>query len=229
MTRGDSSLLRTALLALQYLFLFGVVVIMIAGAAESLSGLTGLSTILLGAIVTLVIFVLALCGLQSLVASFSALVPVITVCAVIIAVVVISGGKGQTAEFAPEASLLRPNWYVSAATYAAYNLFGSLTTMIPLAEHIPDGKTLRKGLLSGNVVLLLIAMSMISAMLVCPEAGQDELPMIVLAGEISPVLQTGYSVLMTLSMVVSGAGLRVCSFCGSGSCKHRSFKKERDL
>lgn len=61
---------------------------MIAGAAESLSGLTGLSTILLGAIVTLVIFVLALCGLQSLVASFSALVPVITVCAVIIAVVV---------------------------------------------------------------------------------------------------------------------------------------------
>ncbi|MFR1260060.1 MAG: hypothetical protein ACLSCX_05145 [Oscillospiraceae bacterium] len=124
MTRGDSSLLRTALLALQYLFLFGVVVIMIAGAAESLSGLTGLSTILLGAIVTLVIFVLALCGLQSLVASFSALVPVITVCAVIIAGVVISGGKGQTAEFAPEASLLRPNWYVSAATYAAYNLFG---------------------------------------------------------------------------------------------------------
>ena len=145
MTRGDSSLLRTALLALQYLFLFGVVVIMIAGAAESLSGLTGLSTILLGAIVTLVIFVLALCGLQSLVASFSALVPVITVCAVIIAGVVISGGKGQTAEFAPEASLLRPNWYVSAATYAAYNLFGSLTTMVPLAEHIPDGKTLRKG------------------------------------------------------------------------------------
>ena len=59
MTRGDSALLRTALLALQYLFLFGVVVIMIAGAAESLSGLTGLSTILLGAIVTLVIFVLA--------------------------------------------------------------------------------------------------------------------------------------------------------------------------
>lgn len=100
--------------------------------------------------------------------------------------------------------------------------------MIPLAEHIPDGKTLRKGLLSGNVVLLLIAMSMISAMLVCPEAGQDELPMIVLAGEISPVLQTGYSVLMTLSMVVSalGACLR---FCGSGSCKRRSFKKERDL
>lgn len=172
MTRGDSSLLRTALLALQYLFLFGVVVIMIAGAAESLSGLTGLSTILLGAIVTLVIFVLALCGLQSLVASFSALVPVITVCAVIIAGVVISGGKGQTAEFAPEASLLRPNWYVSAATYAAYNLFGSLTTMIPLAEHIPDGKTLRKGLLSGNVVLLLIAMSMIAAMLVCPRQGK---------------------------------------------------------
>lgn len=121
---------------------------------------------------TLVIFVLALCGLQSLVASFSALVPVITVCAVIIAGVVISGGKGQTTEFAPEASLLRPNWYVSAATYAAYNLFGSLTTMIPLAEHIPDGKTLRKGLLSGNVVLLLIAMSMIAAMLVCPEAGR---------------------------------------------------------
>lgn len=206
MTRGDSRLLRAALLALQYLFLFGVVVIMIAGAAESLAGLTGLPTVLLGALVTLVIFVLALCGLQSLVASFSALVPVITVCAVVIAVVVVSGGMGPAAEFAPEASMLRPNWYVSAATYAAYNLFGSLTTMIPLAEHIPDGKTLRKGLFSGSAVLLLIAMSMIAAMLVCPEAGRDELPMITLAGRISPVLKTCYSVLMTLSMVVSALG-----------------------
>lgn len=101
--------------------------------------------------------------------------------------------------------------------------------MIPLAEHIPDGKTLLKGLLSGNVVLLLIAMSMIAAMLVCPEAGQDELPMIVLAGEISPVLQTGYSVLMTLSMVVSALGWRVCASAAVGSAKRRSFKKERDL
>lgn len=206
MTRGDSRFLRAALLALQYLFLFGVVVIMIAGAAESLAGLTGFSTVLLGAAVTLVVFVLALCGLQSLVTSFSALVPVITVCAVLIAAVVVSGGKGQVQTVSPEASMLRPNWYVSAATYAAYNLFGSLTTMIPLAEHIPDGKTLRKGLLSGGVVLLLIAMSMIAAMLVCPEAGKDELPMIVLAGEIHPALELGYSVLMTLSMVVSALG-----------------------
>ena len=206
MTSGDSRLLRTALLALQYLFLFGVVVIMIAGAAESLAGLTGLPTRLLGALVTAVVFVLALCGLQSLVASFSALVPVITVCAVIIAAIVVSGGKGTSAEFTPEASMLRPSWYVSAVTYAAYNLFGSLTTMIPLAGHIPDGKTLRKGLLCGSVVLLAIAMSMIAAMLVCPEAGQDELPMITLAGRISPLLKTGYSVLMTLSMVVSALG-----------------------
>ena len=64
MTRGDSFFLRAALLALQYLFLFGVVVIMIAGAAESLAGLTGLPTVLLGVAVTLVIFVLALCGLN---------------------------------------------------------------------------------------------------------------------------------------------------------------------
>ena len=78
--------------------------------------------------------------------------------------------------------------------------------MIPLASVIPNDRVLRRGLLGGGVILLAIAISMIAAMLVFPAAGSSELPMLSLAGEISPVLATAYSILMTMSMIAAALG-----------------------
>lgn len=49
--------------------------------------------------------------------------------------------------------------------------------------------------------------------------------MIVLAGEISPVLQTGYSVLMTLSMVVSALGFVFAASAAVGAASTEASKK----
>ena len=209
LTPGDRPALRAAVNAMQYLFLFGVVVIMTAGAAAALTGLTGLHIVLSSALVTLAVLLLALSGLQGLVTVFSLLVPVIAAGSVLLALCVLAKNGLKPAPTVGSVSSLLPNWGVSALTYTAYNLLGTVTIMVPFAPFIRDEKTLRRGLGGGAVLLTVMAWSMIAALIVMPEAGRSELPMSFLAAQIHPVPELIYSILMLLTMIVSALGCLV--------------------
>lgn len=209
LTIGDRPRLRVAVNAMQYLFLFGVVVIMTAGAAAILAELLGLSTVPASIIVTAVILLLALLGLQGLVTAFSLLVPVIAVCAVVISLLVLFKNGIAPAPTVGSVSRLLPNWGVSALTYTAYNLLGTVTIMVPFAPFIKDERTLRRGLGGGAILLTLMAWSMIAALVVLPETGSYELPMNIMASGIHPLLEFIYGVLMLLAMIVSALGCLV--------------------
>lgn len=201
--------LRVVINVIQYLFLFGVVVIMTAGAAAILTDFLGLDIVLSSALVTVVILLLALLGLQGLVTAFSLLVPVIAAGAVVIALCVLAKHGVTPAPTVGSVSRLLPNWGVSALTYTAYNLLGTVTIMVPFASFIRDEKTLRRGLGGGAFLLTVMAWSMIAALVVLPEAGGFELPMNFLAAEIHPALELVYGILMLLAMIVSALGCLV--------------------
>lgn len=209
LTIGDHPRLRVALNVMQYLFLFGVVVIMTAGAAAILNELLGLSVVLASLIVTAVILLLALLGLQGLVTAFSLLVPVIAAGAVVIAVCILAKNGVVPAPTVGSVSKLLPNWGVSALTYTAYNLLGTVTIMVPFAPFIADEKTLRRGLGGGALLLMLMAGSMIAALIVMPAAGAHELPMNTMAASIHGTLELVYGTLMLLAMIVSALGCLV--------------------
>ena len=209
LTPGNRGALRAVVNAMQYLFLFGVVVIMTAGAAAILTDFLGLNIVLSSTIVTVVILLLALLGLQGLVTAFSLLVPVIAVGAVVIALCVLVKHGVTPAPTVGSVSKLLPNWGVSALTYTAYNLLGTVTIMVPFAPFIKDEKTLQRGLGGGAALLTVMAWSMIAALVVLPEAGSFELPMNFLAAEIHPTLELIYGILMLLAMIVSALGCLV--------------------
>ena len=89
---------------------------------------------------------------------------------------------------------------VGFLTYAAYNLFGCISILMPFARLLPDQRTIRRGLGSGSVLLLMLAWSMIAAMAVRPSSGSSELPMSLLADELHPALEVVYGLLMGLGM-----------------------------
>ncbi|MDD5964833.1 MAG: hypothetical protein PUC24_05185 [Oscillospiraceae bacterium] len=126
LTPGDRPRLRAVVNGMQYLFLFGVVVIITAGAAAILAELLGLDIVLSSVMVTAIILLLALLGLQGLVTAFSLLVPVI-------ALLILFKNDAVPAPAAGSVSRLLPNWGVSALTYTAYNLLGTVTIMVPFA------------------------------------------------------------------------------------------------
>ena len=200
MTLGDHPKLRVSVNVMQCVLLFGVGVIMIAGAGSLAQQMIALPAWLAGALFTLIVILVALLGMQGLVAVFSFVVPATTVCAVILGAVILFRCGFHFPAGAGSATALVPNWLVGFPTYAAYNLFGVISVLTPMAAMVPEARTLRRGLTFGTGILIVMAGSIIAAMAAVPSAGLAELPMAVLAGQIHPLLSAGYGVLMLLGM-----------------------------
>lgn len=185
---------------LQCLLLFCVLVIMIAGASALLSGMTGLSPTLCGALFVLVVLPAAMLELKGLVAAFSVMVPITAVIAVLLGLVVLMQQDFQLAPPAGSSSVLVPNWWISGITYAAYNLFGSIGVLVPFAALVQDRRTIRGGLGLGTGLLLLLTFSMLATMIARPACGASELPIAELAMQLHPALGFVYQLLMGFGM-----------------------------
>ncbi len=206
LTCGDHPRLQAAVDVMQTLFLFGIIIIMTAGASALGHQLTGLPPVLVGALFSLLVLLTALLGLQGLIATFRLLVPVTTVFAVVLGIVVWFQSGSRAAPAAGSVSPLLPNWPVGALTYAAYNIFATMGVLIPLGRLLPDRNTLGRGLGFGSGLLIVLAGSIIAALTARPEAGATELPMMSLAGTFHPALATGYGLLMALGMFAAALG-----------------------
>lgn len=206
MTPGKHNTFRLLVSGMQYVFLFGILVIMVAGAAALIQDMTGLSPTLSGAIFSLVLLLAAMTDLRSLVTTFSVLVPVTTAGAVVLGVCILVRHDFQFAAAVGSSSALLPNWWISGFTYAAYNLLGVLGIMVPFAGLIPNKKTLHRGMILGSLILTVLAFSMIAAMVVLPETGASELPTSALAESLHPMLASLFGILMGLGMFAAALG-----------------------
>lgn len=200
MTYGDHPKLRAAVSAMQNLLLFGVSTIMIAGASSLVKELLPIPAWIGGLIFTVAVAAVALLGVQGLVAVFSLLVPVTTVMAVLLAAWVLIKNGFSFAPANGSVSALMPNWVIGFVTYAAYNLFGTISILVPTAKLLDGKKPVRRGLSMGSIILILLAWSMIAAMAAVPSSGQSELPMASLASGLHPALGAAYSLLMGFGM-----------------------------
>ena len=209
LTPGDRPGLRVVVSVMQRLLLFGVCVIMIAGGAVLLSHPLRIPPWMAGLIFTAAVLLVAQFGLHGLVTTFSLVVPAITVCAVLLGIIALFQSGFRFAPATGSVSALIPNWVVGFFTYAAYNLFGTICVLAPMAKHLPDLTTLNRGLWIGNTLLILLAGSIISALAARPDAGLSELPMATLAGRLHPALEGGYDLLMGMGMF--SAALSSCN------------------
>jgi len=213
LTCGGIGWLEAAVDVMLALFNFGVVMIMIAGASTLIHQLTELPSAAAGALFTVAVLLVALMGLGGLVATFSVLVPVTTACALLLGVIVLSRSGFCFAAATGSVSPMVPNWWIGFITYGAYNIFGTISIILPMARVMPDDKTIRRGLTGGSVVLITLAWGIIAPLVAVPAAGANELPMSALAAELHPALEIGYGVLMGLGMFSCAVSCSV-GICG---------------
>ena len=223
MTCGDHPKLRAAVSAMQNLLLVGVCIIMIAGASTLIHQLLPIPAWLGGLIFTVIVAAVALLGMQGLVAVFSLLVPVTTVMAVLLAAWVLIKNGFSFAPANGSVSALMPNWIIGFVTYAAYNLFGTISILVPTAKLMDGKKTVRRGLSMGSVLLIVLAWSMIAAISVLPSSGQNELPMSALASG----LHRGVQFIDGLWHVrcVPFVHMRRCQPNRAAFCRHKQTRK----
>ena len=206
--------LRNICAVLEVVGLFGVAVIMVAGAGALLSKLFPVPVWLGCAVFALVVMLVSAKGLSGMVMSFSLTVPVLVGATVLFAAVAAIKNGGNFVFHTSNASEnpLLGSWILSALSFVGYNLFGSIGILSPIGSYVEKRGTAEKGVSLGSVFLLLIALSVLFAMLLMPETVGEELPMLSAALELFPLGGYCYGALLLFAMFGTALSTLVAVF-----------------
>lgn len=199
--RQDRPALRAVVGAAEVFFMFGVCVIMYAGAGALLEQVLHWPAALGSAMLCLLVAAVSLWGFGGVVSAFSLLVPLLVLMTLAFsAAAVHSFGPAPLPVPERVANPLLANWAVSALTFDSYNLFCSIGILTPLARRIKSRRSVYLGVALGCLSLFVIAFSILAALAAHPQSIDAQLPMLALAEVLSPAAGGVYAVLMLGSM-----------------------------
>lgn len=207
----ENPILRGVAVVVAISYMYGIYVVMCAGAGTLLEQLTGSYTLRLvcSAAFCAVITAVAIHGMGGAIRVFSKIMPVL----VVLSLVVVAAGLLTFArdglQFQPAATKnpVVNQWLLAAVTYVSYNFLSGIGTLAPLGTMVRSPRDIREGVLLGGGILLVVSFGIHLAMAALPVSTEAELPMLYLAGALSPVLEGAYAVVIFLGMF--GASMSV--------------------
>lgn len=186
---------------IQAFFLFGIYVIMCAGASALLNQLFQIPTVAGSGIFCLVIFLLSLKGMKSVINVFSFFVPPLIFGAVIIALISLGKYGISFENFSLTKSIsFFDNWFVSSIVYVSYNLTTSIGVFSPIGINAKSKKDIFKGIFFGCIILGTISLFVLLSIFCVPKSVDYQLPMLHIATLISYPLGIVYAVLLLGAM-----------------------------
>lgn len=188
-------------------FLFGVVVVMTAGAGALLNQVFGLPKIWGNAFMAVCLAILGLWEAKGVLNVFRVTVPCLIVVAMISGVwsFFVFEGNGVVARPFSCANPLLGNWLFATVAFVSYNMMVAISILVPIAPDVEAEKTIDRGILQGAVQLLVAFVCILLPLIMNQTllAGA-ELPMLVMAERIAPVWGIVYAVLLVCGMFGSG-------------------------
>lgn len=191
-------------------FLFGALTVMAAGAGALFSEQLGMSKFLGSGLLVATTLGTVLFGLNGVISAISFVVPVLLVSVLAISGYVmvsmgIPAGASQAAINAGNPAV--PFWPFAAVVYISYNLVVAVAVLAPMGKETGDLKTVKKGALWGGLGLGIGAIAILLVMLAnMPQAAKYELPMIFVAGQISPFIKIVYALILYLEIYTTAVG-----------------------
>lgn len=223
----ESPVLRAAVVILEITFLFGVVVIMTAGVGALLNQLFDIPLWIGALAFTVIVAVCSLAGLSGMVSAFSLTVPVLAAVTLVFGIISVSrAGFIMPEALDSGANPLMGSWIVAAASFACYNIFGSIAIVAPLGEHTESKGHILGGVIFGALILFLIAGSVLVSLGAFPDVTKAELPMLALASGINSYLGYVYALLLLLAMFGTALSSMV-AFSNLLCIKSEKIKKHR--
>lgn len=180
-------------------FLFGGLTSMIAGSGAMFKQQFGISAVLGNAAMAVITTITVLTGFNGIINSISFVVPFLIVSAVGVSVtslfIAAPGGGGANA-YVPSSGLIG-NWLWAAVLYTSYNIILSIAVLGPLGSQSEGYKAIKNGAIIGGLGLGFGAISIYFAIRthISSVVGL-EIPMIYIAGSISPLIEGVYSAVL---------------------------------
>ena len=199
--------------ALIMLSLFGALTAMLAGTGALFGQQFGLNPVLGGIIMGVLTALTVLRGLRGVIGAISAVVPFLLVAVVGICVFVLldgeltfsAGNGGRPGTVAPAG--LVGNWLWAAVLYGAYNILMSAAVLAPLGAEAADRRAICRGGVLGGIGLGAASLMIYLAI----SAGQSdavglEVPMLYLAGRISPLTGALFALVLLAEVYTTAVG-----------------------
>lgn len=189
-------------------FLFGTLSAMFAGSGALMSQQFGLNPMAGGLIMAVLTVLTVLSGFNGTITSISIVVPFLIASAVGVGIMSLFTEPEHTGvmSFTPNIRLLR-NWLWSAIIYTSYNTVTSFAILGPLGARARDMKAIRNGALLGGLGLGIGACSMFFALKHhFAKASSMEVPMLYVAGRISPAVQIIYGIVLLAEIYTTAVG-----------------------
>jgi len=193
------------------LTLFGVGVVMIAGAGSNLEQEFGVPFYAGAILMTVLVYLTALLNLERFVLVIGGITPLLILFVVIVSVYTMATWNAPIAELHETARQLPttlPNWWVSAVNYVSFNIALAASMALVMGGSEPDARTAALGGLMGGlgvgVLILLCHLSILSR---AGQAAALDMPMLKIVGDLSPVLGTLYAVVLFGMIFNTAAGM----------------------
>jgi uncharacterized membrane protein YkvI len=184
------------------LFVFLSFTVMVSGAGAVFEEHYGLSKHIGGVALAVVVGLTAWFGLSSLVDVIGKIGPVIVVIAIALGIVGIvrsSHGVGEGVSMLPSLDLVQAsnNWFMSGLSYVGFCMLWLAAFLTALGRTTRSNREAASGGILGGSIFALACMIVGLGLLANIEfVAGTEIPMLVLANEISPVLASGFSLII---------------------------------
>lgn len=192
-------------------FMFGIVVTMAAGAGAIFVEQFGKPAFAGGLFMMGISLVTVLLGIDKVIESISFVAPVLVVSILTLSLVTILNfpqGLANNLSVANTARAAVPFWPAAAILYGSYNLVLAIPVLAPLGA-LSDRKQLRSGAIIGGLGLGVCALAISASILTrSPGVTRFQVPMLAIAGGISPFVRTLYSFVLVAEIYTTAvAGL----------------------
>ena len=186
--------------AVQIVFLFGLVTIMLAGAGNVIESLFGIPRWVGCIMMSAIVYLIAITGIDGVVKVFSVCVPLITAVGIALCIYVLTIGGAdvplpENVPSAKGANIFLPNLILSCIVYAGYNMLASIGTLVECKSQT-EHKISRAGLMIGTVSLLVMSLCIFKALDISENATYYELPMLEIAKSVSLIAGLIYGILL---------------------------------
>jgi len=190
-------------------FLFGALTAMIAGTGALFKEQLNLPSLPGNLIMCVLTAVTVMTGIKGIVNSISFIVPFLLLSVIGISIFsIISYPANLIPEYGSgTGSGLITNWFTSSILYVSYNTIISTSILGPLGMNAKNRAAIKYGAILGGIGLGLSSLMIYFALSTnYSQIGTLEVPMIYIAGRISPVVQSIYAVILILEIYTTAVG-----------------------
>ncbi|EMR06887.1 putative membrane protein [Bhargavaea cecembensis DSE10] len=192
-------------------FLFGVAVIMYAGAGSLFEEQFGIPAVVGSLFMVVATMVTVLLNVQKIITVIGAVTPFLVAMIILLAgysVMTADISGAEIARLAQEQDAAAPHWLLSAFLYVSFNIACSASMLAVMGGTVKDRKTAALGgAIGGGLLGVLILLVNVAMLTKLDAVGGAAMPTLALAAEISPILANIMAVVLLCMIYNTAVGM----------------------